>query len=63
MISTAATPEVEEPLFKAAYLKQIPMGRYGAPEDIAGVCAFLLSDDAAFVTGQTIVVDGGFIFR
>ena len=59
VLSTAATPEVEEPLFKAAYLKQIPMGRYGAPEDIAGVCAFLLSDDARFVTGQDVIVDGG----
>lgn len=59
VVSTAATPEIEEPLFKAAYLKQIPMDRYGVPEDIAGVCAFLLSDDARFVTGQDVVVDGG----
>ena len=59
VVSTAATPEIEEPLFKAAYRKQIPMDRYGVPEDIAGVCAFLLSDDARFVTGQDVVVDGG----
>ena len=59
VVSTAATPEVEEPLFKAAYRKQIPMDRYGAPEDIAGVCTFLLSDDARFVTGQDVIVDGG----
>lgn len=37
--------------------------REQTPEDVAGVVRFLLSDDAAFVTGQTIVVDGGFIFR
>ncbi len=59
VVATAATPEIEEPLFKAAYLKQIPMDRYGTPEDIAAVCAFLLSDDAGFLTGQDIIVDGG----
>ena len=59
VVSTPSTPEIEEPFFKAAYLKQIPMDRYGTPEDIAKVCAFLLSDDAGFVTGQDIIVDGG----
>ena len=37
----------------------IPLGRAARPEDIAGVVAFLASDDAAYVTGQTIAVDGG----
>ena len=59
MVSTPATAEVEAPLFKAAYLKQIPLDRYGTPADIAGVVAFLLSDAAAFLTGQDLVVDGG----
>ena len=59
VVSTPATPEIEEPLFKAAYRKQIPMDRYGTPEDIAAVCAFLLSDDSGFMTGQDIIVDGG----
>ena len=36
-----------------------PMGRIGTPDDIAGLIAFLLSDEAAFITGQTIHVDGG----
>ena len=36
-----------------------PLGRLGAPEDIAGAVAFLLSDDAAFITGEVIHVDGG----
>ena len=40
-------------------VSRTPLGRHGQPDDIAGVAAFLISDAAAFVTGQTIVVDGG----
>jgi glucose 1-dehydrogenase/3-oxoacyl-[acyl-carrier protein] reductase len=39
--------------------RQIPIGRVGSPLDIAKVCAFLASDDAAFVVGATLLVDGG----
>lgn len=42
-----------------ALLNNIPLGRMGTPEDVAGVVAFLVSDDAAYVTGSTFVVDGG----
>jgi 3-oxoacyl-[acyl-carrier protein] reductase len=37
----------------------IPLGRLGSPQDVAGVFAFLASDDARFITGHTLVVDGG----
>lgn len=44
---------------KDAYRASIPMGRWGVPDDVAGVVAFLASDDAAFLTGQNIAVNGG----
>ena len=43
--------------------KQIPIGRVGFPEDIAAMVAFLASDEAGFITGQTIYVDGGQLAR
>jgi NAD(P)-dependent dehydrogenase (short-subunit alcohol dehydrogenase family) len=42
---------------------RVPMGRWGEPHEIGKVAAFLLSDDASFITGQPIVVDGGFMAR
>jgi meso-butanediol dehydrogenase/(S,S)-butanediol dehydrogenase/diacetyl reductase len=45
----------------AEWVEGIPMGRAGSGEDVAGLVAFLASDDAAYITGQTINVDGGLI--
>lgn len=42
---------------------RVPLGRWGEPEDIGNVVAFLASDDAAYITGQAIVVDGGITAR
>ncbi|WP_297887109.1 3-oxoacyl-[acyl-carrier-protein] reductase [Sulfurihydrogenibium sp.] len=41
------------------YLKQIPLGRFGKPEDVANVVLFLASDMAGYITGETIHVNGG----
>jgi 3-oxoacyl-[acyl-carrier protein] reductase len=45
---------------KEAVASSIPMGRVGRPEDVAGAALFLLSDAAAYITGQVLGVDGGF---
>lgn len=40
-------------------LSRIPLGRFGTPDDVAGVCLFLAGDDASYITGQVIYMDGG----
>ncbi len=52
---TAALPEDR----KAAILASVPLGRFAAAEEVAGVVAFLAGDDAAYITGAVIPVDGG----
>jgi len=52
---TAALPDE----YKQKMLDQIPLGRYGTVEEVARVAAFLLSDDARYITGQVIQADGG----
>ena len=48
---------------KAAMVRQIPLGHVGAPEDIARAVLFLASDEARYITGTELVVDGGFLAR
>lgn len=43
-----------------AWHRAVPLGRYGEPEEVAAVALFLASDDASYMTGQTVAVDGGF---
>jgi 3-oxoacyl-[acyl-carrier protein] reductase len=57
-IATEMLGEID-PAGLEATLKIVPMRRYGKPEEIASAMAFLASDDAAYITGQTIRVNGG----
>jgi NAD(P)-dependent dehydrogenase (short-subunit alcohol dehydrogenase family) len=68
-INAVARGPTETELFRAnnppgsarekQYLAGVPMGRFGRPEEIAAAISFPLSDEAAFITGQTMFVDGG----
>lgn len=49
----------EEPRARAAIVRRIPRGRWGEPDDVASAVLFLASDGAQFITGETLVVDGG----
>ncbi|MCQ2510732.1 MAG: 3-oxoacyl-[acyl-carrier-protein] reductase [Lachnospiraceae bacterium] len=57
-IETEMTAVLSEEVKKSS-LENIPLGRMGQPEDIAGAVAFLVSDAAAYITGQVLCVDGG----
>ena len=54
-VSRAADPVAE----RHRIIEEIPLARLGQPEDVAAAVAFLASDDAAWITGTTLVVDGG----
>jgi 3-oxoacyl-[acyl-carrier protein] reductase len=58
-IVTPLAASIDDPEFMEAYRLRLPLRRLGKPEDVAGAFAFLASDDAAFITGETLVIDGG----
>lgn len=59
-IETAMTDGIPEKI-REGMIASIPMGRMGQPEDIARAVCFLASDDASYITGQVLVVDGGLV--
>jgi 3-oxoacyl-[acyl-carrier protein] reductase len=61
-ISTALTAVLPEEMVQAT-IKNTPLGRLGSAEDVAKAVLFLASDDAAFITGQVLTVDGGLVMQ
>ena len=59
-VDTALTKRMHDQTIRDAYHARLPIKRYGQPEEIAAAIAFLASDDAAYITGHLLDVDGGF---
>ncbi len=59
-VDTALTKRMHDQAIRDAYLERLPIKRYGKPEEIAAAAAFLASDEAAYITGHLLDVDGGF---
>lgn len=62
-IDTEATRTTTPSNMVADMVKQLPLKRIGTPDDLVGMCLFLLSDEAGWVTGQIFNVDGGQVIR
>ena len=60
MTATEAVENRLTPVFRGLFLRQIPLGRMGLPEEIAAAAVYLASDEAAYTTGQILAVSGGF---
>lgn len=60
-IETPMAAAIHSASDREAWNRHIPLRRYGTPEEVAGVAAFLCSDDASYVTGHVLAADGGFM--
>ena len=58
-IDCVHTKDIPEDVLNSKIIPQIPLGRLGKPEEVAGLCAYLASNEAAFITGANIAINGG----
>ena len=66
MIETDGSMEIKETVSKEAIEEDIqnyPLSRYGVPKDVAYACQYFLSDASSWITGATLVIDGGFTIK
>jgi NAD(P)-dependent dehydrogenase (short-subunit alcohol dehydrogenase family) len=59
MVRTRASFITEDPVAGPEYLKRVPLGRFAEPAEIASAVAFLASDEASYITGEVVILDGG----
>jgi NAD(P)-dependent dehydrogenase (short-subunit alcohol dehydrogenase family) len=57
------TALINDPVKNAQFLAGIPLGKWGRPEDIGSLAAYLCSEEAGFITGTDIVIDGGWLAK
>ena len=60
-VETPLVADLHTPAIRAQWTDTVPMRRYGQPDEIAGAAVFLCSDDASYMTGHVLAVDGGFL--
>jgi glucose 1-dehydrogenase len=58
-VRTRAAFITEDPVGGPEYLKRVPLGRFAETAEIASTVTFLASDDASYITGETVILDGG----
>ena len=63
ILTEAAEEDIADPKVREEYLSNIPLGRFGVPQDVVGAAIFLASKDSDYFQGQTLYMDGGMMIQ